>query len=283
MSHHGHAVAPGGTAVLFVLLVVVPLLALVAYLALAARERRAGRWSVWRTLAFTSGVLLVLAAMSGPVASWAHQDLRGHMLQHLLLGMFAPLGLVLGAPGTLLLRALPTAAARRVVAFCGTAAVRTLVHPVTALLLDIGGMYVLYLTPLYALSMADPTVHVLLHVHFLLSGYLFTWAIAGPDPAPHRPGTAMRLAVLFVGTAAHANLGKLMYGYGFPRGTGAGPEELEAAAQWMYYGGDLAELLLTVAFFAAWFARRRRRDRGGPERAAAIARGCRPSRAVGPS
>ncbi|MBS7455596.1 cytochrome c oxidase assembly protein [Coralloluteibacterium stylophorae] len=263
MNQHAHAAAPDAAAALFVLLVVVPLLALGGYLVLVLRERRAGRWSRWRTAAFAGGVLLVVAVMAGPVAAWAHHDLRGHMLQHLVLGMFAPLGLVLGAPGTLLLRALPAVAARRVVGFFGAPPLRVLVHPLTALLLDIGGMYVLYLTPLFALGMSDPVLHVLLHVHFLVSGYLFAWAIAGPDPAPHRPGAAMRLAVLFVGTAAHANLGKLMYGYGFPRGTGVGRAELESAAQWMYYGGDLAELLLTVAFFAAWFARRRRRDRGG--------------------
>src|SRR5690606_31035015 len=94
------------------------------------------------------------------------------------------------------------------------------------------------------------------HVHFLLSGYLFTWSIAGPDPAPHRPGMPMRLIVVFLATAAHAVLGKIMYGYGYPRGIAADPTELRAAAQWMYYGGDLAEFLLIIAFFALWFGRR---------------------------
>lgn len=95
--------------------------------------------------------------------------------------------------------------------------VRFVIHPITAALLGIGGMYVLYLTPLYALSMTDPLVFVLLHLHFVISGYLFTWSIAGPDPAPHRPGMVMRLAVVFLATAAHANLGKIMFGYGYPR------------------------------------------------------------------
>lgn len=194
--------------------------------------------------------------MSPPVSDWAHHDLRGHMVQHLLLGMFAPLGLALGAPGTLLLRNVPVRVARGIVAFLGKLPVRFLIHPITAALLDIGGMYVLYLTPLYALSLSDPLVHVLLHVHFVISGYLFTWVIAGPDPAPHRPGMLMRLAVLFLATAAHANLGKIMYGFGYPRGTIADLGEIQAAAQWMYYGGDLAELLLTIAFFAMWFRSR---------------------------
>ncbi len=67
--------------------------------------------------------------------------------------------------------------------------------------------------------------------------------------------------MLFAGTAAHALLAKLMYGHGYPRGAGAAPEDLEVAAVMMYYGGDLAELLLAVLLFAAWY---RRRPSSGP-------------------
>jgi len=195
-----------------------------------------------------------------PLGEWQH-GLRGHMVQHLLLGMFAPLALVMGAPATLLLRSVSARVGRFVVDLLNRKPVAVLTHPVTALLLDIGGMYVLYLTPLFAISMNNGPVHVLVHVHFVISGYLFAWAIAGPDPAPHRPGMPFRLAILFIATAAHASLGKIMYGYGFPRGVGASATELESAAQWMYYGGDVAELLLIVAFFATWF--RGRRERAG--------------------
>nr|WP_312457091.1 hypothetical protein [Pseudescherichia sp.] len=62
--------------------------------------------------------------------------------------------------------------------------------------------------------------------------------------------------MIFLATAAHAILGKLMYGYGYPQGTSASLEEIQAAAQWMYYGGDLAEFLIIVGFFAAWFRQR---------------------------
>lgn len=246
----------GGPAALFVLLVVVPAVLLLVYLVLARREHATEGWSGWRTTSFTIGILLVLAAMLPPVSHWAHGDLRGHMVQHLLLGMFGPLGLVLGAPGTLLLRNAPVTVARRIVAFLDLRPIRLLIHPITAALLDIGAMYVLYLTPLFALSMSNPALHVFLHVHFLIAGYLFTWSIAGPDPAPRRAGMVMRLTVLFLATGAHATLGKLMYGQGHPRGTTADPGEIQAAAQWMYYGGDLAELLLIIAFFAIWFRRR---------------------------
>ena len=65
------------------------------------------------------------------------------------------------------------------------------------------------------------------------------------------------MLVLFAAIAAHAVLGKLMYAYGFPRDAGLELAEIEAAAQLMYYGGDLAELILALVFFAGWYRRRR--------------------------
>lgn len=248
-AHHFH---PGGEPGPWVGIVLVAILSAAYAFAAHSQGRRGQPWSPWRRAAFAGGAALLAIALLPPVMAWAHGSLKGHMVQHLLMGMFAPLGLVLGAPGTLLLRSVPVRAARRIMAFLAAGPVRLLVHPFTALILDIGGMYLLYLTPLYALSLADPMVHALVHVHFVISGYLFTWSIAGPDPAPHRPGRGTRLAALFVATAAHAILGKLMYGYGFPRGTNYDPEEIQAAAQLMYYGGDMAEMLLAAAFFSAW-------------------------------
>lgn len=262
--HHAHAVAdPWIMATLFLAL---PMAALVAYVVAWRRDRG---WSGWRTLSFGVGIGVVMAATSPAMQGWGHRDLQGHMIQHLMLGMFAPLGLVLGAPATLLLRHVSVRTGRGIVAALGWRPVRVLLHPVTAALLDIGGMYVLYLTPLFAAAMADPALHVLLHVHFLLAGYLFTWSIAGPDPAPHRPGLRVRLVVLFLATAAHATLGKLMYGHGYPRGTGTDLTELRHAALWMYYGGDLAEAWLAVAFFAIWFRRSGTALRKGDDRAVA--------------
>jgi putative membrane protein len=250
VSHQAHLLALAGAFVL----VLLTLSLWFAYVLGASwqRRRRAG-WSRWRLISFTLGCGLLVLALSPPMVEWGHVDLRGHMAQHLLLGMFAPIALMLGAPGTLLLRCVPVAAARRLTALLGALPVRCVSHPVTALLLNVGGLYLLYLTPLYRLTLSEPLVHVVMHVHFILAGYLFSWSIAGPDPAPHRPRQGIRLTVLFVAIAAHAILGKLMYGYGFPRDAGHELAEIESAAQLMYYGGDLAELLLALVFFTGWY------------------------------
>jgi putative membrane protein len=44
-----------------------------------------------------------------------------------------------------------------------------------------------------------------------------------------------------------------MYAHGFPQGTPHSLIDIQAAAQLMYYGGDLAAILLIIAFFAVWF------------------------------
>ncbi len=241
---------------------VAQLLALTAgllYLAGAWRSARTGKpWSPWRSASFTAGIAILVVAFAAPLNTFAHHDLRGHMLQHLLVGMFAPLGLVFGAPMSLLLRNLARARASGVVRLLGSIPVRVLSHPLSAALLDIGGMYLLYMTSLYTQSMTTPWLHHFIHLHFVISGCLFSWAIAGPDPAPHRPRWRTRLGVLFLAIAAHATLGKLMYAWLLPQGTGAGVTEIQAAAQWMYYGGDLAEIVLLVALMQQWLRRRSR-------------------------
>lgn len=223
MTAHAHT---GGTG---------PLL-LVVLLALGY-ELLSLRFSRWRGAAFAAGCTALLTGLALPVTSFA-----GHMTQHVLIGMVAPLGLVLGAPVTLLLQVLPVRAARRLTHLLRSGPVRFLTHPVTALVLTVGSLAVLYLTPLYA----QAGHHPLLHLHFVLSGFLFAWVIAGADPAPHRPSVAVRLVVLGVAIAAHAALSQLLYAGAYVQ-IPATDADRQAGATIMYYAGDLAELLLAFA------------------------------------
>lgn len=233
---------------------------ILAYLIAAYSQHDNARpWSGWRIASFAFGIAALTLAIIPPMTDFAHHDFRGHMIQHLLLGMLAPLGLVFAAPVTLALKTLPVSAGRRIVAFLQNRTVGFLSHPVSALLLNVGGMYLLYLTPLYSMTLTSPPLHMLVHIHFVIAGCLFTWAIAGPDPGPRRPGLRFRLGVLFLSMATHATLAKLMYAYGWPRGTHHTPDEIQSAAQLMYYGGDLTELWLIVALFSLWAAEKTRK------------------------
>lgn len=225
-----------------------------AYLVLWSRGRRRNPdRGPGRTRAglFLAGCVLLAVAVSAPVDTFAGRDFRGHMLQHLIIGMYAPLGLILGAPITVLLRAVPPAHARRLTRALRSRPLRTLAHVVTALTLSTGTLPMVYFTPLYNATMQHALLHEALHVHFLLSGCLFAWVIAGPDPAPGRPGVPVRLVVLGLAVAAHATISQLMYG-GFLIDVHAPIDQVRGGAELMYYGGDIAELLLAAALVATW-------------------------------
>ncbi|MGP3638601.1 cytochrome c oxidase assembly protein [Streptomyces sp. 24-1644] len=258
MPAHGHT---AGSSLLGWLLPALVLLAAAGtYLLLARRARRrnpAQGWSRWRTTGFLTGTALLGAALLPPVAPFAHEDFRGHMAQHMLVGMYAPLALVLAAPVTLLLRTVSAARGRQLTAVLHSPPARAIAHPAVALALFTGSLAVLYFTPLYNATAGRPAAHWLLHAHFLLSGCLFAYVIAGPDPAPSRPGVRARLVYLGIAIAAHAVISQLMYG-GFWVDIHAPIYQVQGGAEIMYYGGDIAELLLAVALVATWRPEHRR-------------------------
>lgn len=231
------------------------------------RARRTGRrWSRWRTGSLVLGSVLLAAAVAPPLEEWGHHDLRGHMVQHVLLGMLAPLALVLATPASLLLGAAPLSWRRPLAALLTSRLVHVLAHPVPAAAVNVAGLYLLYLTPLYALSRDSAAVHHLVHVHLLLAGYLLAWSVAGADVVHRRPSPTTRLAVLVVAAGAHAVLAKLLYARApaLPPGGGAGLLEVQDAARWMYYAGDLAEVLLAAAVLSGWYRQRLRGERRVP-------------------
>lgn len=201
---------------LFSLIMLVFVVALTgAYLLAVGRQwARGRRWPWLRVVCWLCGSFSLAISLAPGVMHAAHLDLRWHMAQHILTGMLAPLLLVLTAP-------------------------------VTALLLSIGGMYLLYATPLYAVGLQSVAVHHLVHIHFILAGYLFCQAVlGGPDKVARVAGAKMRLGILLVAIAAHSILSKLMYGYLWPVAVDYSAAQIQAAAQLMYYAGALIEIML---------------------------------------
>ncbi|MFJ8363710.1 cytochrome c oxidase assembly protein [Streptomyces sp. NPDC093984] len=252
MPMDGHATGAGPLETAAPALVLLLAAGLYLHLAHQARRRNPVQgWGRWRTAVFLAGIVLLGAASVPPLAPFAHDDFRGHMAQHMLIGMYAPLGLVLGAPVTLLLRTLPTARGRQLTAVLHSRPARVLAHPAVALLLSTGTLAVLYFTPLYSATTGTPAGHWVLYAHFLLSGCLFAHVIAGPDPAPTRPGVRARLVYLGAAIAVHTVIAQLMYG-GFWVDIHAPVDQVRGGAEIMYYGGDIAELLLAAALVATW-------------------------------
>jgi putative membrane protein len=229
----------------------VVLIAVVAYETGAARLRRRGdRWPAARDLAFAAGGVVVLGA--GGVPGFA-----GHMVQHVLLGMIAPVLLVLSRPVTVLLRAAPARARRRLKRVLTSRFAAVLVFPPVAAVLEASGLWVLYRTGLYAATERNPWLHGVVQLHVFLVGVLFTASLCQLDPVRHRYGAGLRAAALVAAAAAHAVLAKTLY-LAPPPGVALTDADARIAAEVMYYGGDVAELALAAVIAAQWYARRGR-------------------------
>lgn len=230
-----------------------PLLAILAYLALVALSDRP--WPRRRTALWLAGNVAAAAALGGPLATAADGDFVAHAVTHLLLGMIAPLLLVLGAPITLLLRALPVSRARRVSRTLRMRPLRILTEPTVAATLNVGGLWLLYTTEMFAVAQRVPAVHLLVHAHMFLAGCLFTVVMISVDPLPHRRGYLHRSIVLILALAAHDVLAKVLYAD--PPSGVPGPEA-ESGAMIMYYGGALVDVVLMIMVCSRWFRGRSR-------------------------
>lgn len=212
-------------------------------------------WPLSRLACWLGGWTCVAATLVGPLAERAHHDFAAHMVAHVVAGMLAPLLLVHSAPVTVLLRVLRPPAARRLGRVLAARPVAVLTHPVTATLLNLGGLYLLYRTGLHAATLADPWAHLAVSLHVIATGYLFTFAVlGGPDPAPHRAPAAWRAGALVAAVAAHNILAKLVHAYPPP---GVPAAQAEAAGQVMYYGGAPVEIALLVLVCRSWLLPRR--------------------------
>lgn len=221
----------------------------------AALRRRGDHWPRLRDLSFTAGIVTLVAALLVPLPV---RPFTGHMIQHLAAAMVAPLLLVLSRPLTLTLRTVRWGAARRgLLTVLHSRPAAWLVFPPAAAVLDLGGLWLLYRTPLFAPTGGDPLLRGAVHVHVVVAGLLFTVAVCQLDPVRHRWSLAWRGGTLLAAGAAHAVLAKSLY-LAPPPGTDVGAADLHAGAQVMYYGGDAVELALAAVLAGTWYARRGR-------------------------
>ncbi|MEV7288523.1 cytochrome c oxidase assembly protein [Streptomyces sp. NPDC093252] len=175
--------------------------------------RRGDKWPVGRTVAFGVGVLSIVLVTCTGLNDYGMVMFSVHMVQHMVISMLSPIMILLGAPITLALRALPPAGRGRkgprelLLAVLHSRYVRIITHPVFTIPLFIASLYGLYFTPLFDFLMGSTPGHIAMMVHFLAVGLIFFWPIMGIDPGPHRPGHLMRMLELFAGMPFHAFFG----------------------------------------------------------------------------
>jgi cytochrome c oxidase assembly factor CtaG len=188
------------------------LLALMAGLYLAglrSLHRRGATWSKGRTANWFVGVALLALATCTGLDTYGHVMFSAHMFQHMVLAMLVPVFLVLGAPITLALEALPERADQRgprewIERAVSSRALRAVANPLVASLLFLFGFYGLYFTPLFPWFMSSHFGHLAMNTFFLLTGALFYWTLIGIDPGPRRPPHLVGMVIMIVVMAFHS-------------------------------------------------------------------------------
>ncbi|MEV6275104.1 cytochrome c oxidase assembly protein [Nocardia sp. NPDC051832] len=191
------------------------IVAAVLYLIGVRRLRSRGdAWPVGRTIAWLSGCAVLLLATSSGVGRYSPAMFSVHMGQHMALSMLAPILFALGGAVTLALRALPaagkTGAPRPrewILAAVHNPVSRFLTHPIVASVVFVGGFYALYMGGIYDSVVDSHAAHLLMNLHFLLSGYLFYWVVIGIDPKPRQVQPLTKLGMVFGSLPFHAFFG----------------------------------------------------------------------------
>jgi putative copper resistance protein D len=182
-------------------------------------RRRGDNWPVGRTVAWLLGCLTLLLATSSGLGRYMPAMFSMHMIAHMLLSMLIPILLVLGAPVTLALRALPAAGHDEppgmrewLLAALHSRVSRFFTNPIVAAVIFVTGFYGLYFSSIFDAVVGSHFGHVAMNVHFLLSGYLFYWVVIGVDPTPRPISPLAKLAVVFGSLPLHAFFGVLLMG-----------------------------------------------------------------------
>ncbi|MFE5913630.1 cytochrome c oxidase assembly protein [Streptomyces wedmorensis] len=184
--------------------------------AVARLRRRGDAWPVSRTVFFVVGVLTVALVMCTKLNDYGMVMFSVHMVQHMVISMLSPILLLLGAPVTLALRALPVAGRgslgprELLLKLLHSRYMKVITHPAFTISMFIASLYALYFSPLFDFLMGSKAGHIGMMVHFLMVGLVFFWPIMGVDPGPHRPGYVMRMLELFAGMPFHAFFGIAM-------------------------------------------------------------------------
>ena len=211
------------------------------------------------------GSFSAAAAVSGPLAEAADTSFTAHMAA-ICCSVCSPRCYWPWARRSPCCSAPCPSRARRVSRVLASGPARFLTEPVVAAVLSVGGLWCSIPTGLYPAMHHQPVVHVVVHTHLFVAGYLFTIAIVSVDPLPHRRSYLHRGVVLILALAAHDILAKYLYAHP-PVGVSA--SAAESGAMVMYYGGDAVDVAIMVLLCARWYRTTGRRIRAAHVSAAA--------------
>jgi putative copper resistance protein D len=168
-------------------------------------------WPALRTVSFFTGISILVWISCAGLAKYAMISFSAHMIQHMVLAMIVPIFLVLGAPITLALRALPSGtndnyrnARAWITSILHSKYSQIVTQPILVLFIFTVSLYGIYFTSAFASLMSSHVGHIAMELHFLVTGFLFSFLVIGIDPAPRRLPHWAKLLLVLVALSVHA-------------------------------------------------------------------------------
>ncbi|MGW7536823.1 cytochrome c oxidase assembly protein [Amycolatopsis sp. NPDC054798] len=251
----------------------------VGYVAAARRQE----WAAARTTAFLAGLATLLLATCSFLGAYDTTLFWVRATQNTVLLMVTPLLLALGAPVTLLMRTAPPRLAAWLRTHGRGRFAQFITFPLCVTVVLIAPFLLIYLTPLYELSLDSAVVGGLVRVALVLAGFLYFYSRVQLDPTPRNGSHLVSVWISFTEVVFDGALGLVLWlgpllapahydavhrDWGPDRRT---DQIIGAGVLWI--GGDVAGLPFVGALFIRWARddekRAKRLDRKLDEEAAA--------------
>jgi putative membrane protein len=241
-------------------------------MAMTRRSPSASSVGLWRSIAFWSGLAVILVALQSPIEILARQLFWVHMVQHLLLlAVAAPL-LALASPWTRMWRALPLTWRRSIAKplFRDPRlhpirwAYRLLSRPDVIWFLAACNLWLWHLPALYNLTLRNHLVHHLEHGLMLGLGLAFWAQVIDQVPFHARLGSLARATYVFLAMVASWGLAAILsfattpfYAYSLlpsrPGGISALTDQ-QLAGGMMWVPGAIPYSIAFIALLFQWLA-----------------------------
>lgn len=251
----------------------------VGYVAAARRQE----WAAGRTTAFLAGLATLILVTCSFLGVYDTTLFWVRATQNTVLLMVTPLLLALGAPVTLLMRTAPPKLAAWLRTHGRGRFAQFITFPLCVTVVLIAPFLLIYLTPLYELSLDSAVVGGLVRVALVLAGFLYFYSRVQLDPTPRNGSHLVSVWISFTEVVFDGALGLVLWlgpllapahydavhrDWGPDRRT---DQIIGAGVLWI--GGDVAGLPFVGALFIRWARddekRAKRLDRKLDEEAAA--------------
>jgi cytochrome c oxidase assembly factor CtaG len=171
----------------------------------------------WRLAAYLGGLLLLAISLLSPIDTLSGFLFAMHMVQHLLMVMFAPPLLMVANPLPVLLWSLPDGARRQTGRLVSHAisrdtalrrALRNLLNPGLVWMIFVIVLWGWHDPNLYNAALRHQWVHDLEHITFFLTSMLLWWRITGAGPKVHQKMSLLaRVGLAIAGVPPNMILG----------------------------------------------------------------------------